>query len=104
VTIDINVYTGIFNGNAAITREEMAAIAINCASYTAKQGKAELASVTVEDSFSDVDSISEAYRNSVEAAQSYGIVEGDDNLFAPQSNLSRAEAVTVAERLMKILQ
>ncbi|MGN0181972.1 MAG: S-layer homology domain-containing protein [Candidatus Ornithomonoglobus sp.] len=104
ITADINAYTGIFEGNTPITREEMAAIAINCASYTAKQGKAALASVTVENSFSDVDSISEAYRNSVEAAQSYGIVEGDDNLFAPQSNLTRAEAVTVAGRLIKTLQ
>ncbi|MGN1116348.1 MAG: S-layer homology domain-containing protein, partial [Candidatus Ornithomonoglobus sp.] len=103
VTIDINVYTGIFNGNAAITREEMAAIAINCASYTAKQGKAALASVTVGNSFFDVDSISEAYRNSAEAAQSYGIVEGDNNLFAPKSKLTRAEAVTVTGRLIKIL-
>ncbi|MGN0163379.1 MAG: S-layer homology domain-containing protein, partial [Candidatus Ornithomonoglobus sp.] len=104
ITADINVYTGSFSGNDAITREEMAAIAMNCASYAAKHGKAELTSTTVENSFSDVDSISAAYRNSVEAAQSYGIVEGDNNLFAAKSKLTRAEAATVAGRLIKALQ
>ncbi len=105
VTVDINVYTGSFNGDKAITREEMAAIAMNCAAYSAKQGKAELTSVAVEGSFSDADSIDEAYRNSVDAARSYGIVEGDDdNLFMPESNLTRAEAVTVSKRLIKVLQ
>lgn len=102
VTADINIYSGNFNGDAAITREEMAAITMNCVSYMIKENTfiEKWDKRNDEQSLSDIDEVSEKYQNSVEAAFQNCIIEGDDDyVFSPKSNLTRAEAVTVAYRV-----
>lgn len=106
VTVDVNVYTGEFNGDTAITREEMAVIAINCLSYAIKNAETEM-DVTASKGSEDFldDDIDEAYINSVDGAVSYGLVEGmGDGTFAPKENLTRAQAVTVINRLLNLLK
>lgn len=85
-----------FKGDEPITREEMAAVLMNCVSYYQKNGSSGFTAQTKEESFADIDAAADAYKNAVEAAYSYGFIEGDDNLmFNPKSGLTRAEAVTV---------
>ena len=87
-----------FGGNEPITREEMAAIAVNCISYAAKNSDVELPAVNLGegDYFSDRDDISDEYLNAVEAAYSYGIINGmGDGTFAPKATLTRAQAAVV---------
>lgn len=106
VTTDVNVYTGEFNGDTAITREEMAVIAINCLSYAIKNAETEMdvTASKVSEDFLD-DDIDEAYINSVDGAVLYGLVEGmGDGTFAPKENLTRAQAVTVINRLLDLLK
>lgn len=91
-----------FEGDKPITREEMAAIAMSCAGYSAKRGTLELKSVPIGEGFADAFDISEEYLNAVEAAQSYGLIEGnDDNEFLPKEKLTRAEASAVIYRIIK---
>lgn len=78
VTVDVNIYTGRFNGNVAITRSEMAEIAVNC--------------------------ISKTNENSIDDYKSYAIENGlmigrDDNDYAWDETLTRAEAITIVSRI-----
>ena len=98
VTADINVYSGKFNGNTAITREEMAALTVNCVSYMLKNSAEhiKLYERTDEKALLDIDDVSPEYKNAVESAFNNCIINGDDDyMFNPKSNLTRAEAVTV---------
>lgn len=102
VTADINTYSGKFNGDAAITREETAVLAMNSVSYIIKENTdiKEWGKRNDEQSLTDIDEVSEEYKNSVEAAFQNCIIEGDDDyVFAPKSNLTRAEAAAVAYRI-----
>ncbi len=90
-----------FSGNKEITREEMAAIAMSCVSYMMKQNEDIVFKTRSDDSvFSDADQISEIYRNAVDAAYSYGIINGSAGSFAPKSTLTRAEAATVVTNII----
>lgn len=78
VTADVNIYTGSFNADKAITRDEMAQIIVSCVS-------------TLSDSFD--------YRTYAVGA---GLIQGrggDD--YAWNENLTRAEAVTVMSRMIE---
>ncbi len=102
VTIDINVYSGKFNGNTAITREEMAALTMNCVSYQLKNDTEHGGLSEREDggALVDIDDVSPEYKNAVEAAFNYLIISGnDENMFLPKSNLTRAEAATVMRNI-----
>lgn len=104
VTAEIMSYTGEFKGNTPITREEMAVIAMNCLSYAAKHSDKEIKTTDTEKKVTDND-ISEAYMNTVEAAYSYGLVDGmDDGSFQPKDELTRAQAVTIVARIMDQLK
>ena len=103
-TAEILTYTGEFKGNMPITREEMAVIAMNCLSYAAKHSDKEIKTVSKENSIIDRD-ITEAYLNTIEAAYSYGLVEGmDDGSFHAKDNLTRAQAVTIISRMAEHLK
>lgn len=106
VTADVNVYTGKFNGSEAIDREEMAAMAMNCLSYALKNADSALEVKTDSAAeFTDKDEIDEAYKNSVDAAVSYGIIKGmDDGSFAPKATLTRAQATVVLSNIAKLLK
>lgn len=97
-----------FNGNTPITREEMAVIAMNCLSYTMKNADSEL---TFEpfpneiEAFTDTDKITADYANTVEAAVSYGLVQGmGDGAFAPDKTLTRAQAAVVVNKLANMVK
>lgn len=106
VTVDVNVYTGEFNGDTAITREEMAVIAMNCLSYAIKNSDEEMDITPFPSVVGFVDSdIYEEYVNSIDGAVSYGLVEGmGEGIFAPKDNLTRAQAATVINRLVNLLK
>ncbi|MBQ3462169.1 MAG: S-layer homology domain-containing protein, partial [Clostridia bacterium] len=109
VTTDVTVYTkGKFNGDNAITREEMAAIAIRCLSYAAKNAKEPIelqANHADAESFSDRDEITDAFVNSVDAANVYGLINGmGDGTFAPKANLTRAQATVIITKLADMLE
>ena len=107
VTADVTVYTGKYSGSAPITREEMAAIAVSCLSYAAKNadGEIELKTIANEGAFTDADEIKDAYKNAVDAAVSYGVISGmGDGTFAPKANLTRAQATVVITKLAELLK
>ncbi|MCH5210451.1 MAG: S-layer homology domain-containing protein [Oscillospiraceae bacterium] len=94
-----------FNGKAPITREEMAAVAVNCMSYVAKNSDVELSPVNQDegDYFSDRDDIRDDYLNAVEVAYSYGVINGmGDGTFAPDATLTRAQASVIVNKLAAI--
>ena len=110
VTATTFVYRGDgelkFNGNSPITREEMAAIAVNCLSYALKNADNPLEITFFESDakFSDTD-FNESYLNSIDAAVFYGLIEGmGDNTFAPKATLTRAQAATVTLKLSNLLK
>lgn len=104
VTVDVNVYdTGKFNGDTAITREEMALIAMNCLSYAMKNAEKPIEFEPFPnevESFTDAADFNAEYMNSIDAAVSYGIVKGmGDGTFAPKATSTRAQAAAIINRL-----
>ena len=87
----INGYEdGTFQPNASITRAEFTAIATRFFNYTAEYDGA----------FNDV-SRSAWYADCVQAAVDMGLVDGyPDGGFHPNSNITRAEAVTIVNRVL----
>ena len=87
----INGYEdGTFQPNAPITRAEFTAIATRFFDYTAEYDGA----------FNDV-SRSAWYADCVQAAVDMGLVDGyPDGGFHPNSNITRAEAVTIVNRVL----
>jgi len=85
--------------NKPITRYEMATVISNITTNTLMEQ-----TVVVENAFShilDYDAIPDAYITKVEQAYGKGILTGfEDTSFRGEENLTRAEAVTVIERLL----
>lgn len=108
VTIDINVYqSGSFNGDTPITREEMAAVTMNCLSYAMKNAQSPIEFTPFKNEgsgFADSD-IYEGYINSVDAAYEYGLVTGmGDGTFRPKDTLTRAQAAAIINRVCNLLK
>ena len=81
---------GTFRPNAPITRAEFTAIATRFFDYTAEY----------EGAFNDV-SYSSWYADYVQAAVDMGLVDGyEDGGFHPDSYITRAEAVTIVNRVL----
>ncbi|MBR0470942.1 MAG: S-layer homology domain-containing protein, partial [Clostridia bacterium] len=108
VTADLTVYTGKFNGNAPITREEMAAVAFNCLSYAMsgfEQQTDKLKENLSADAFTDMEEINSDYRLRVDAMNVLGIINGmGDGTFAPKANLTRAQATVIITKLADMLE
>lgn len=87
--------------NQVIKREEAAVIVMNCLSYVMKNAKEPMEITPFADNAAFFDSdIYEGYINSVDAAASYGIIQGmGDGTFAPKAALTRAQAAAVINRL-----
>ena len=99
-TVELNVYSGKFNGNNDITREEMASLAISCIQYAGVNIEATEGDL----SFADTDQISEMYIDDVKKAVDLNILEGfEDNNLRPKDTLTRAQAATIAERIYELL-
>lgn len=106
VTADVNVYTGKFNGNQSVTREEAAVIVMNCLSYVMKNASEPMEITPSADNAAFLDSdIYEGYINLIDAAVSYGIINGmGDGTFRPKNTLTRAQAAAVINRLADLLK
>ena len=92
-----------FNANKPITREEMAAIVMMCMGYKMRNASdwGYYFEHGFELEFSDVEDISDNYRNFVNAAYVLGYISGmDDGAFAPKATLTRAQAATVVSKLV----
>ncbi len=82
-----------FNGDAAITREEMAAILTEIA-------LSPVGAVTMAPDFTDYNNISDYYQTSVNACVKAGLLSGmGDGTFAPKDTLTRAQAAVVINKL-----
>ncbi len=108
VTADVTVYEGKYNGNTPITREEMAAVAMNCISYALKNTLKPI-DLTADNAdtaeFTDGADIDMVYRNAVEAAVSSNVINGmGDGTFAPKANLTRAQATVIITKLADMLE
>ena len=90
---------GLFNPNKGITREEMASVMMNLLMYkkydVQKEGNVR---------FSDEDDISDWAKEAVNTLCNLGLLKGKDGQFAPKDSATRAEAVTVVERLLQIIE
>lgn len=108
VTVNINVYTGEFDGDTPITREEMTVIAMNALTYALKNASEPVAEVSAlyenDGEFTDGD-ISEEYANSVDAAYQIGLVTGmGDGTFKPKETLTRAQAAVVVSKIASLIK
>ena len=88
-----------------ITREEMAAVMMNCLSYALKNSDTpiDISTIGIDTAFSDTD-FDGAYLNAVTAAHSYGLINGVTNTeFMPKKSLTRAESAAIVCRMMNML-
>ena len=95
------VYSGAFNGDLPISREEMAVLT----QYFYQYSRTVLTNEDIDTSevkpFKDEDSISDWAITSVVMAAAEGFIEGsDDNSFNPKDATTRAEAATVIMRVI----
>ncbi|MBR0366398.1 MAG: S-layer homology domain-containing protein, partial [Clostridia bacterium] len=101
-TVYVVKYSCGFKGGLPITREEMAAVAMNCLSYAANAKGKELTRNAQGIHDSD---ISEAYLGAVNDAYACGLVKGvEGSTFRPKDNLTRAQAVTIINRIAAIMK
>ncbi|MBQ3427396.1 MAG: S-layer homology domain-containing protein [Clostridia bacterium] len=95
------VYSGAFNGDLPITREEMAALTEFCWQYT----RTVMTNVETDTSdvkeFADQSDISRWAEVSVKLAAANGFIEGmGDGSFMPADNATRAQAATIILRVI----
>lgn len=90
-------YQGLFRPEDTITREEMAVVIVKSAALL---GRSE--ADQEESSFTDQDQISSWAKDSVARAYAAGLLSGmSDGRFAPQENATRAQTVSVLNRLFQ---
>ena len=88
---------GTFQPNAAITREQMAAILRNYAAYKGLDVSASGSLST----FTDAASVSDWAKESVEWAVGSGLIGGyEDSTLRPQGTTTRAEVASVLQRAL----
>ena len=95
-------YSGAFNGNVAITREEAAYMTMALCQYTLNASTmAKIDEIDRELSFKDGEDISAWAVPSVWLAASNGIITGmDDGTFQPSGTTTRAQAAVMINRLL----
>ncbi|MFZ5815171.1 MAG: S-layer homology domain-containing protein [Bacillota bacterium] len=90
---------GAFDPNAPITRAEVAVILSRALAYAGKGG------VAGGPVFTDADQIPDWAREHVATAAGFGLITGyEDVSFRPANTTTRAEAVTMLARLVKVLE
>lgn len=93
------VYSGSFNGNLPIDREEMAVITMHLYQYAANAGDSLDTSGRVI--FTDMDTVSVWAQPSVRLAVASGFIEGmGDGTFQPSGTATRAQAATIIGRIL----
>lgn len=95
------IYSGAFNGELAINREEMAVLTEYVYQYTRTILTNDTVSTSKVKAFDDNDSISEWALVSVKQSVAHGFMDGmENNIFAPQNKATRAEAATIIKRVL----
>jgi hypothetical protein len=104
VTTDVTVYTGEFNGDTPITREEMAAIAMSCVEYSNRNSN-DWDVTALRESLSDFDEVNSDYLRLVKKAYDLEYINGmGDGTFAPKSTLTRAQAAVVISKMANLVK
>lgn len=104
-TVDGTVrYTGVFDGNVPITREEMAFVTMSMYQYTLNANTMKKLAEEKETEFSDMENISPWAVSGVMLAAANGIINGNDGRFDPQGSTTRAQAAAVILRVMNKIQ
>lgn len=98
----VNVtYSGAFNGNLPITREEMAVLTQYVYQYTRTILTNEVVKTDKLKPFEDDDKISSWAVTSVKQAVANGFMDGmDDNMFNPSQTATRGQAATIILRVL----
>lgn len=95
------IYSGAFNGDLPITREEMAALTEFCWQYTRTVKTNVEADASNVKEFADQSDISSWAETSVKLAAANGFIEGmGDGRFLPGDNATRAQAATIILRVI----
>lgn len=95
------VYSGAFEGNKSITREEMAFLTISMYQYILNAKTMQSLDTSKKFSFTDSTDISIWAQAGVNLAAANGLVTGmDDGSFAPQQTATRAQAATIISRVL----
>jgi hypothetical protein len=103
VTANILEGKGSFNPVASLSREEMVHYIMNAYKY--KMGESYRLIKIDPSSFKDNDKINPLYSGDVARAAHFSLIQGSgDNLFSPDENTTRAQAVAVIEKLLNLLE
>lgn len=95
------IYSGAFNGDLAITREEMAVLTEYFYQYTRTILTNDRVDVSKVKDFGDMDSISDWAVTSVRQSVAHGFIDGtDNNMFAAKEKATRAQAATIIKRVL----
>ncbi len=95
------VYSGAFNGDLPISREEMAVLTQYFYQYTRTVKTNSAADIDSAIKFLDGENISDWAETSVKLATVNGFIDGmDDNTFRPADSATRAQAATIILRVM----
>lgn len=99
------VYSGSFNGDTPINREEAAYIAMSLYQYTLNPSTMSTVSTTDMTVFTDVTEISKWAFPSVNLAAMSGVITGmDTGSFRPKDTATRAQAAVIINRLIKLME
>ncbi|MDY3031512.1 MAG: S-layer homology domain-containing protein [Clostridia bacterium] len=95
------VYTGAFNGELPITREEMAVLTMHIYQYMLDSTTASTLKAGIKVNLYDMESISVWAQPSVRLAVAQGFIEGmEDGKFHPEDTATRAQAATIMGRII----
>ncbi len=95
------VYSGAFNGDLAINREEMAVLTEFVYQYTRTVVTKDTVDASKVKDFADSDKISDWAITSVKQSVAHGFIEGtDNNMFEPKEKATRAQAATIIKRVL----
>ncbi len=98
-------YSGAFNGNTPITREEAAYITMSLYQYTVNANTMKTLVGTDLTVFTDVMNISKWAAPAVELAVLSGVITGmSDGSFMPKATATRAQASVMINRLIKLME
>ena len=95
------VYSGAFNGDLNISREEMAVLTQYFYQYTRTVRTNKETDLSDINTFNDEDAISDWAKQSVKMAVANGFIKGSsNNMFNPKDATTRAQAATVINRVI----
>ena len=96
------VYSGKFDGNTPIKREEMAYITQSVYQYSLGEGSLANLEIPVDIPFEDVSTVSVWALDGVKHAYTNGLISGmEDGTFRPQDTATRAQAATIISNLLE---